>query len=65
MVGIIKSKFFTVMTFFSCIILNINPLKCVSMNNQDCKIRSQIINSNSNEPLFYPYSVEINKCSGI
>ena len=65
MVGIIKSKFFTVMTFFSCNILNINPLKCVSMNNQDCKIRSQILNSNSNEPLFYPYSVEINKCSGI
>ena len=34
------------------------------MNNQKCKIRRQIININSNEPLFYPYRVKINECSG-
>ena len=34
------------------------------MNNQECKIRPQIININSTEPSFYPYSVKINKCSG-
>ena len=34
------------------------------MNNQKCKIRSEIIDINSNESLFYPYSIEINKCSG-
>ena len=34
------------------------------MNNQECKIRSEIIDINSNEPLFYPYSIEVNKCSG-
>ena len=34
------------------------------MNNQECKIRPQIVNINSNEPLFYPYSVKINKCIG-
>ena len=33
------------------------------MNNQECKIRPQIISVISNEPSFYPYSVEINKCS--
>ena len=33
------------------------------MNNQECKIRPQIININSNEPSFYPYSAKINKCS--
>ena len=33
------------------------------MNNQDCKIKPEIININSNEPSFYPYSVKINKCS--
>ena len=42
----------------------INTLKWVSVNNQECKIRPKIINYNSNEPSFYPYSVEINKCSG-
>ena len=32
------------------------------MNNQDCKIRREIINLNTNESLFYPYSIKINKC---
>ena len=45
--------------FFSC-----SALKCVSMNNQKCKIRTKIIDINNNEPLFYLYSVEVNKCSG-
>ena len=34
------------------------------MNNQKCKIRPQIINANSNEPTFYPYSIEVNIYSG-
>ena len=34
------------------------------MNNQGCKIRSEIINLNTNEPVFYPYSIKINKCKG-
>ena len=31
---------------------------------EECKIRPKIININSNEPTFYPYSIEVNKCSG-
>ena len=46
--------FFTAIIFFSYNILNVNYLKCVSMNNQKCKIRSEIINVNTNEPMFYP-----------
>ena len=34
------------------------------INNQECKVRSEIININSNEPLFYPYNVKIDKCNG-
>ena len=52
------------MTVFNCNTLNAIPLKCVSMNIQECKVRSEIININSNEPSFYPYSVLVNKCSG-
>ena len=52
------------MTFFGCNVLDINTLKCVSINNQECKIKPQIININSNEPLFYSYNVKINKCGG-
>ena len=50
--------------FLSSNILEANPLKYVSMSNQECKIRPEIININSNKLLFYPYSVKINKCSG-
>ena len=52
------------MTFFSYNVLNVNYLECVSMNNQECKIRLKIINVNTNEPMFYPYSIKINKCKG-
>ena len=34
------------------------------MKNQECKIRPKIININTNEPLFYPYSIKLNKCKG-
>ena len=34
------------------------------MNNQECKIRSEIINVNTFEPVFYSYSITINKAKG-
>ena len=34
------------------------------MNNQECKARIKIININNNEPVFYPFSIKLNKCSG-
>ena len=34
------------------------------MNNEKCKVGLEIININSNEPSFYPYSVRISKYSG-
>ena len=33
------------------------------MKNQECKVRPEIINVNSNEPIFYPFSIKTNKCS--
>ena len=41
-----------------------NALECISMNNQECKVRPEIVNINSNNPIFYPFSVKINRCSG-
>ena len=41
-----------------------NALDCVTMKNQKCKVRPKIININSNNPMFYPFSVKTNKCSG-
>ena len=34
------------------------------MNNPKRKIRTEIISVNTNDPMFYPYSVKINKCKG-
>ena len=56
--------FFTAITFFSYNILNVNSLECVSMNNQGCKIRTEIINLNTNESMFYLYRIKMNKCKG-
>ena len=42
---------------------NVTSLECFSLKNQECKIRSEIVNINSNNPMFYPFSVKINKCS--
>ena len=56
MFGFIKKCFFTAMTFFNLSI--VNSLECVSMNNQECRIRTEIINLNTNEPKFYPYSIK-------
>ena len=56
--------FFTAITFISFNLSSINSLECVSMNNQECKIRTEIINLNTNEPMFYPYSIKRNRCKG-
>ena len=34
------------------------------MNNQECKVRPDIVNVNNDEPIFYPFSIRTSKCSG-
>ena len=34
------------------------------MNNQECKVRPKIVDVSSNNPIFYPFSVKMNRCSG-
>ena len=55
----VKKLFVVTISFFS-----FNALKCVSMNNKECKIRPEIININSNETSFYPCSIKVNKYCG-
>ena len=43
---------------------SVNSLEGVSMKNQKCKVRPEIVDINSNNPIFYPFSIKINKCSG-
>ena len=64
----IKKVFFTRLTILSSVIYQFYQLnalfKCVSMNNQKCKVRPEIVNVNSDEPVLYPFSIETSKCRG-
>ena len=52
------------MIFFSFNVLSVNFLECISMKNQECKVREEVINVNTNNSVFYTFSVKVNKCSG-
>ena len=41
-----------------------SALNCISLKNQECKVRPEIVNVSSNNPIFYLFSVKINSCSG-
>ena len=59
-------KFFNVLTtvVLGLLPIKVNSLKCMSINNQKCMSRPKIMDLNLNEPVFFPHSIKINKCSG-
>ena len=52
MLGFIKKCFLTGLVFLSTL-TSVNMLRCVSMNNQKCKVGAQIVNVNRDYPVFY------------
>ena len=56
-----KKRFFLGLTILSNFT---NALDCISMKNQECKTRPQVIDINSNNPIFYPFNIKTSKCSG-
>ena len=63
MFGFIKKAFFTWLTILSTL-TGVNSLSCISWTNKECKVRPQVVNVNSDEPVFYPFSIKRSKCSG-
>ena len=63
MLGFIKKCFFTGLTFLSAL-TSVNMLSRISMNNQECKVRPQIVNVNGDDPVFFTFSIKTSKCSG-
>ena len=57
-------KIFYIGSLFLSSLVSTTSLSCISMKNQECKVRPEIINVNSNEPVFYPFSIKTSKCSG-
>ena len=60
---LIKEVLFTGLAFISSLV-STTTLSCISMNSQACKVRPEIINLNSNGPVFYPFSIKTRQCSG-
>ena len=61
--GFVKKVFFVGLTILSSFMMA-NSLSCISMNNQECKTRPQVVNGNEDEPVFFPFSIKTIKCSG-
>ena len=59
----IKQIFISAMMFFGSL-SRVNLLECISIKNEECKVRPEIININSNNSIFFPFSIKVNKCSG-
>ena len=57
-------KLFSIGLTISSSFTNANSLSCTSINNQECKTRPQVVNVNGDEPEFFSFSIETNKCSG-
>ena len=59
MFGFIEKVFFT----GSIILSNVNSLtvtllRCISMTNEECNVRPEIVNVNSDESVFYAFSIK-------
>ena len=57
-------KIFCIGSLFLSSLVSTTPLSCISIKNQECKVRPKIDDINSNNPIFYSFSIKINKCSG-
>ena len=58
----VKRVFVSVMMFFSNL-PSMNSLECVLISNQECKVRPEIVNVNSNKPVFFPFYFKTSKYS--
>ena len=54
----VKQTFISAIMFFSYYLPSTTSLSCISVNNQPCKARPEIVNVNSNNPVFYPFSIK-------
>ena len=57
-------KVYYIGSLFLSSLVSTTPFSCISLNNQACKLRPEIINLNSNYPVFYPFSIKTSKCRG-
>ena len=59
----VKKCLFTGLALLSTL-TSVNSLSFISMNNEECRVRPEIVNVNSDDPVFYPFIIKTSKCSG-
>ena len=57
-------KVFYIGSLFLSSLVSATSLSCISMKNEECKVRPEIINVNRNKPVLYPFRIKASKCSG-
>ena len=57
-------KIFCIKSLFWSSLVRTTPLSCISIKNQECKVRPEIVDIISNNSIIYSFSIKINKCSG-
>ena len=62
MFGFVKKVFFRGLKILSSF-TKANSLSCITMKNQECKARPQVVNVNGDEPVFFLFSIKTSKCS--
>ena len=62
--SLIKNVFFAGLVYLSPF-TSVNSLSSILMKNQECKARPQMFNVNSDDPVFFPFSIKTSKFSGI
>ena len=61
---ILIKKIFYIASLCLSSLVSATPLSCISLKNQECKVRPKIADINSNNAIFYPFNFKINECSG-
>ena len=59
----VTKRFFIGLTILSDF-TNAISLSCISMDNQECKTRPEVINFNGEDLVFFPFIIKTSKCSG-
>ena len=57
-------KIFCIGSLFLSSLVSTTPLSCISIKNQKCKVRPEIVDINSNNRIFYPFSIKTSKYGG-
>ena len=53
-----KRIFVSAMMFFGYNLSSLNSIECVSISNQECKVRPEIVNVNSKAPVFFLFRIK-------